>query len=46
VGAFSLGSGSKDAAFVITLPAGGYTAQVSGVGGVTGDALIEIYEAP
>jgi len=46
VGAFALGPGSKDAAFVITLPAGGYTAQIAGVGGATGEALVEIYEVP
>jgi cyclophilin family peptidyl-prolyl cis-trans isomerase len=46
VGAFALASGSRDAAFVITLPAGTYSAKVSGVGGLTGDALVEVYEAP
>ncbi|MDP3073325.1 MAG: lamin tail domain-containing protein [Opitutaceae bacterium] len=46
VGAFALPSGSKDAAFVVTLPAGAYTVQVSGVAGTTGLALVEIYEAP
>lgn len=46
VGAFALPSGSKDAAFVVTLPAGAYTVQVSGVSNTTGLALVEIYEAP
>ncbi|MBL9202231.1 MAG: hypothetical protein JNL39_17100, partial [Opitutaceae bacterium] len=46
VGAFALPSGSKDAAFVVTLPAGAYTVQVSGVNSTTGLALVEIYEAP
>jgi hypothetical protein len=46
VGAFALPSGSKDAAFVVTLPAGAYTVQVSGVNNTTGLALVEIYEAP
>ncbi|WP_414660009.1 lamin tail domain-containing protein [Horticoccus sp. 23ND18S-11] len=46
VGAFALPTGSKDAAFVVTLPAGAYTVQVSGVAGATGLALVEIYEAP
>jgi sugar lactone lactonase YvrE len=44
-GAFALpGATSKDAALLITLPPGSYTAQVSGVNGTTGVALIEIYE--
>ncbi len=46
VGAFSLPNASRDAALVATLPAGSYTAQVSGVGGLTGDAIIEVYELP
>lgn len=46
VGAFRLPNGSKDAALLITLPPGGYTAQVSGVGGTTGDGLVEVYEVP
>lgn len=47
VGAFSLNSGSKDAALVVTLPAGaGYTAVITGVGGLTGEALVELYELP
>lgn len=46
VGAFALPNGSKDAAFVVTLPAGAYTVQVSGVNNTTGLALVEIYEAP
>jgi kumamolisin len=44
VGAFSLVSGSADCAMLVTLPPGGYTAQLSGVGGTTGIGLIEIYE--
>ncbi len=44
VGAFALTAGSKDAALVRTLPAGSYTAQVSGPGGATGIALIEVYD--
>ncbi len=39
-------AGSGDAALVVTVPAGAFTAQVSGVGGTTGEALIEIYELP
>jgi len=45
-GAFALTAGSKDAALIVTLPPGAYTAQVTGVGGVTGTALVEIYEVP
>ncbi len=46
VGAFALTSASKDAALTISLPQGGYTVQVSGADGGTGEALIEIYELP
>jgi uncharacterized delta-60 repeat protein len=46
VGAFSLPSGSADCAMVLTLPAGAYTAQVTGANGSTGIGLIEIYEVP
>jgi uncharacterized delta-60 repeat protein len=46
VGAFPLSPGSRDAALLIELLAGNYTAQVSGVGGATGIALLEIYEVP
>ncbi len=47
VAAFNFGSAtSKDAAIVVTLPPGTYSAQVSGVGGTTGVALIELYELP
>jgi hypothetical protein len=44
VSAFSLAS--SDAALLVTLPPGGYTAEVSGAGGATGIALIEAYELP
>ncbi|BET68980.1 hypothetical protein ASA1KI_38980 [Opitutales bacterium ASA1] len=44
VGAFEQLAGSKDAAIVVTLAPGVYTVQVSGVGGTTGVALVEIYE--
>ncbi len=43
VGAFALPAGSKDAALVASLPAGSYTAVVSGVGDTTGTALVELY---
>ena len=46
VGAFALaGTDSKDAILLLTLPAGGYSAQVSGPAG-GGMALVEIYEIP
>src|SRR5262249_53482870 len=46
VGAFPLVSGSRDAALLVTVLPGSYTAQVSGVNGATGVALVEIYETP
>lgn len=46
VGAFPLPATSRDAAVVTTLAPGNYTVQVSGVGGTTGVALVEIYEVP
>ena len=44
VKAFALDANSKDAALLLTLPPGNYTAQVSGVSNTTGVALVEIYE--
>jgi hypothetical protein len=44
VGAFSLGSGAKDAALLIALAPGAYTATVSGANNVTGAGMIEIYD--
>ena len=47
IGAFALPPGSRDSALVLSVPAGrGYTAQVSGIGNGTGEALIEVYELP
>jgi subtilisin family serine protease/outer membrane protein assembly factor BamB len=47
VGAFQFpGAGSQDAALLVELAPGSYTAQVSGAGASTGVALIEIYELP
>ena len=46
VGAFALPSTSKDAALLVTLAPGNYTAQVTGVNGTTGVALVEVYEVP
>ena len=45
-GAFAFSAGSADAAMIVTLVPGAYTAQVSGVGGTTGLALVEVYELP
>lgn len=44
VGAFALLDGTKDAALLLTLPPGGYTAQVDGVGNTGGVALVEVYD--
>lgn len=44
-GAFALPAGSRDAAIVARLAPGAYTAQVSGTGGATGVALVEVYDA-
>ncbi len=47
VGAFQLSAPtSRDAALLITLAPGNYTAQVSGVGGTSGVAIVEVYEVP
>jgi len=43
VGAFALGSGSADAALVVELAPGVYTARIKGVGDTTGEALVEVY---
>jgi hypothetical protein len=45
-GAFAFMNGSADSAILIVLPPGNYTAEVSGVGGTTGTALVEVYEIP
>ncbi len=45
-GAFALSEASRDAALLVTLDPGAYTAQVAGAGGATGISLIEIYELP
>ncbi|MEZ5278254.1 MAG: cadherin-like beta sandwich domain-containing protein [Opitutaceae bacterium] len=45
LGAFALPVGSKDAALIVTLPAGAsYTVKLRGADGGTGQALVEIYE--
>ncbi|HRE81931.1 MAG TPA: hypothetical protein PLN52_12815, partial [Opitutaceae bacterium] len=43
-GAFPLKGGSKDSVLILELAPGSYTANVSGVGGTTGVALVEVYE--
>lgn len=43
-GAFPLGDGSADAALLATLPPGSYTAAVTPRDGVTGIALVEVYD--
>jgi len=44
VGAFSLPTGSLDAALVITLQPGAYTAQIIGISNTSGIALFEVYD--
>jgi hypothetical protein len=47
VGAFTItDTNSNDAILLITLAPGSYTAQLSGVNGSTGLALLEVYEVP
>ncbi len=43
-GAFPFPAGSKDAAVLVTLPAGGYTARITGADGGSGIALVEVYD--
>ncbi len=43
VGAFALPRGSRDAALLVSLPAGSYTVSVSGVAATTGTAIVELY---
>jgi len=44
LGAFALNAGSKDAALLLTLQPGAYTAQVSDAKGSVGTAMAEIYD--
>jgi uncharacterized protein (DUF1800 family) len=45
VGAFAFSnSAGRDSAVLVTLAPGNYTAQVAGVGGTSGVALVEVYE--
>jgi hypothetical protein len=46
VGAYHFTAGSKDAALVVTLQPGVYTAQVSGTNNGTGIGVVEVYEVP
>jgi hypothetical protein len=46
VGAFAYAAGSTDAALIVNLPPGAYTAEVTGVGGTSGVSLVEVYEVP
>ncbi len=46
VGAFALDATSSDAAILVTLPPGAYTAEMTGANGATGVGLAEIYEVP
>jgi hypothetical protein len=47
VGAFAwTDTNGKDSALLLTLPPGAYTAQVQGVSGDTGVALVEVYDIP
>ena len=43
-GAFNLADDSNDTAILVTLAPGAYSAQVNGVNGSTGTAMIEVYE--
>jgi glucose/arabinose dehydrogenase len=47
VGAFPwTNTAGRDSALLVTLPPGAYTAQVSGVNGDSGVALVEVYDVP
>jgi hypothetical protein len=47
VGAFALADlAGKDAMILVTLAPGSYSAQLTGVSGGSGQALIEVYEVP
>ncbi len=43
VGAFALPTDARDAAMIVTLPAGAYSAVVKGANGETGVGLVEVY---
>lgn len=46
VGAFGLAANTRDAALLVSLPPGSYTAQARGANSTTGVALIEVYDVP
>ena len=46
VGTFAFTPGSADAALLVTLSPGSYTAQIDGAGNTTGLALLEVYQLP
>lgn len=46
VGAFALPAASRDAALLVTLAPGAYSAVVNGVNNTSGAVLLEIYEVP
>ncbi|BET69265.1 hypothetical protein ASA1KI_41830 [Opitutales bacterium ASA1] len=46
VGAFELEADSADAAMLVVLMPGDYTAQATGADGGTGNVLVEVYEVP
>lgn len=43
-GAFAFPLGSRDAALLVDLAPGNYTIQVTGAGGTTGNAIVEVYD--
>lgn len=44
VGAFALAPGTLDAAVLVQLPPGTYTANITGVGGAIGEVMAEVYD--
>ena len=44
VGAYALPATSQDSLLLVTLPAGGYSAQIAGLNATTGIATVEVYE--
>lgn len=46
VGAFAFAPASADAALIVNLAPGAYTAQVTGLAGTSGTTLLEVYELP
>jgi hypothetical protein len=46
VSAFALPEGSADSAMIFEAAPGPYTIQISGVGGTTGEAMVEVYVLP